>query len=303
MTAFMKKQSLSYLYALITVALWSTVATAFKIALRDCNNIQVLLIANSVSLMVFFVMLLMQGNMRQLKNETSRSIALSVLQGFLNPFAYYLILFKAYSMLPAQVAQPANFIWPIVLMLLSIPLLKQPFRLINALALLISFIGLFVLSTQGNLSSFHIEQPAGLGMALLTSLIWSLYWIFNLRDSRMDLIKLFLSFLFSEVFIVTLSAFTGDLSVIWAKPWLPSVYIGLFEMGITFVCWMKALQLSDSTGKVSNLIYLTPFISIFIIHTVLHERLHYTSILGLCLIVSGIIIGRIKKKPLETRKV
>ena len=38
---------------------------------------------------------------------------------------YYLILLKAYQLLPAQVAQPLNMIWPVILVFLSVPILKQ----------------------------------------------------------------------------------------------------------------------------------------------------------------------------------
>ena len=143
----MKNQAKAYFYASLTVFLWSTVATAFKIALRDLNNIQLLVIANITSLLVFTVLLLSQGKMHSLKNLTVAGLGLSALQGLLNPFAYYLLVFKAYSLLPAQIAQPANFVWPVVLMLLSAPLLKQPLRLTGVAALLISFAGVLILSS------------------------------------------------------------------------------------------------------------------------------------------------------------
>jgi drug/metabolite transporter (DMT)-like permease len=165
------------------------------------------------------------------------------------------------------------------------------------LALLISFTGVIVLSSQGDLVHFRIKEPVGIALALSSSLVWSLFWIINIRDKRDDVLKLFLSALISLVFVFVLAAATGNLSFIFAKPLLPAVYIGLFEMGIPFVLWLKALKLSESTGKISKLIYLTPFLSLIFIHTILKERLYYTSLIGLCLIVSGILIQRIKKQP------
>ena len=290
----MRNQSRAYLYALITVLFWSTVATAFKIALRDLNTIQLLFIANLTSLIVFLIMLGYQRKLFFLKELTLKELSLSALQGLLNPFAYYLIIFKTYSILPAQIAQPANFIWPIVLMLLSVPLLKQPLRVTGIIALLISFAGVFILGTQGRPGSFKIAEPVGITLALFSSLIWAFFWIFNLKDKRDDLVKLFMSFAFSMVFVSILALCTGNLSHLLPKPLLPAVYIGLFEMGFSFVLWLKALQYSESTGKVAILIYLTPFLSLLFIHLVLHERLLYTSVIGLCLIIGGILVGRIK---------
>jgi len=290
-------QSKAYLLAMLTVLFWSTVATAFKIALRGLNYIQVLVVANAVSLVVYSLILAFRSPHISIFPLSGRSVALSALQGFLNPFAYYLILFKAYSILPAQIAQPVNFIWPVVLMLLSAPLLKQPVRLPGLIALVVSFTGVLILSSQGNLLHYRVQEPAGIALALCSSLIWAMFWILNLKDKRDDVVKLFMSALFSLVFILALTLVTGNLSGFNSRSLVAAIYIGLFEMGITFVLWLRALQFSESTGKVSNLVYLTPFISLIFIHFVLGEQLYFTSIIGLCLIVGGILIQGIKKRP------
>lgn len=291
----MKNQSRAYLYAALTVFFWSTVATAFKIALTDMNSIQLLVVANITSFIVFALLILMQGKTILLRKTTVSEIGLSAFQGLLNPFTYYLLVFQAYSLLPAQVAQPANFIWPVILMLLSAPLLKQPLRITGMAALLVSFSGVLILSSQGQLGRFRIVEPLGIGMALLSSIAWALFWIVNLKDQRDDLVKLFLSSLFSAIYILILAQATGNLSTISGKSLVAPIYIGLFEMGITFAFWLKALQLSESTGKVANFIYLTPFISLIFIHFILHEKIFYTSFIGLCLIIGGILLGRMKK--------
>jgi len=290
-------QSKAYLLALLTVLFWSTVATAFKIALQEMNYIQVLLIANSVALATYSLILLARSRRLSLLSLSGNSIALSALQGFLNPFAYYLIIFKVYSILPAQIAKPANFIWPVVLMLLSAPLLKQPVQLNGFVAMIISFTGVLILSSQGNLLHYQIKEPAGIALAIFSSVIWSLFWIINLKDRRDDVTKLFMSALFSLVFIFLLALATGNLSGYKTKSLFAAIYIGLFEMGITFVLWLKALSISESTGSVSNLVYLTPFVSLIFIHTILGEKIYFTSFIGLCLIVGGILIHRIKKVP------
>jgi len=290
-------QSRAYFLALLTVLFWSTVATAFKIALRNLNSIQLLLIANSTSFLIYSLILLLRNKKTSIIPISRKEIALSAFQGFLNPFGYYLVLFRAYSILPAQIAQPVNFIWPVVLMLLSAPLLKQPIRLTGLLALFISFAGVLILSSQGNIRHFRVNEPAGIALAFSSSVIWSLFWILNLRDKRDDLIKLFMSSFFSLILIFILAFATGNLTATGTRPLLAAIYIGIFEMGITFVIWLKALQLSESTVKISNLVYLTPFISLIFIHSILKEKLYFTSVIGLCLIIAGIMIQHIKNDP------
>jgi len=291
-----KNQSKAYIYVSLTVLLWSTVATAFKIALRYHNYIQLLLVANITSLLVFTAIMANSDRFSQLKKTNLPNLGLSAIQGLFNPFVYYLLVFKAYSLLPAQIAQPANFIWPVILMLLSVPLLKQPLNLNGMASLLISFAGVLILSSRGNPGSFQIVEPFGIILALLSSLVWAFFWILNLKDTRDNIIKLFLSSLFSGFYITIMAYVTGNLFTIFSKPLFAAIYVGLFELGITYTFWLKALQLSKSTEKVSCFVYLTPFISLIFIHFILHEKIYYTSLVGLCLIVGGILVGQIKVK-------
>jgi drug/metabolite transporter (DMT)-like permease len=69
-----------------------------------------------------------------------------------------------------------------------------------------------------------------------------------------------------------------------------AIYIGLFEMGITFVLWLKALQLSKTTAQVSNFIYLVPFISLIVIHFTVGENIYPSTIIGLMFIIAGILL-------------
>jgi drug/metabolite transporter (DMT)-like permease len=70
---------------------------------------------------------------------------------------------------------------------------------------------------------------------------------------------------------------------------LGSIYVGCFEMGITFVLWLKALSLASSTARIGNTIYLVPFLSLMVIHLVLGETIYWTTIAGLGIIVSSIL--------------
>jgi drug/metabolite transporter (DMT)-like permease len=286
----MDRQKKAYLYAVLTVLLWSTVASAFKITLRYLNFIQLLFYASFVSMAVLFLILLLQGKFQDLRKFSKREYIASALLGFLNPFFYYTILFKAYSVLPAQEAQPLNWTWPIMLVLLSIVILKQPIGLLNVIAIFISFSGVFVISTHGDVLSFKFTNLPGALLALSSSIIWALFWIYNIRDRRDEVVKLFLNFCFG--FLYTLAAVSVTGQFYW--PPLPGllgvVYVGLFEMGITFVLWLKALQLSKTTAQVSNLVYAAPFLSLFFIHFIVGEEILFSTVVGLVLIISGVIL-------------
>jgi len=278
--------------ALITMFLWSTVASAFKITLRFIDFREMLFFSSLTSFIVLFLLTLSQKKLSLLIKSGKNNILKSALFGFLNPYLYYLVLFKAYSLLKAQIAQPLNYTWPIVLSLLSVPLLKKKIKLINLLSLLISFAGVIIISTEGNFSRLEIKNPLGVFLAVSSSLIWALYWIYNIRDKREESVKLTLNFFFGFIYILITQILTGSLKLPPFKGLVGSIYIGIFEMGITFFIWLLSLKKSKNIALTSNIIYLSPFISLFFIHIFVGEKILFSTLLGLILIISGIILNR-----------
>ncbi len=293
----MDKTKQSYIYAILAIFFWSTIPTAFKICLKELPILPMLTIASAISAVALLVIVIAEKKTGRLKINSGSDIINSALLGLLNPFLYYLILLKAYQLLPAQVAQPLNMIWPIILVFLSVPILKQKISGRSFAALFISFIGVYIISSQGNLFKPGHADIKGVLLATGSSVFWALYFILNVRDKRDEAVKLFLNFLFGSIYLIAAVIITDswpeDISF---KGFASAVYIGLFEMGITFFFWLKALQLASTTDKVSNLVYLAPFLSLIFVHFILHEPVFYTTPAGLLLIISGILIRNRKQK-------
>ena len=293
----MKQQRQAYTYALLAVLCWSTIGSAFKISLRYLDFLTLLLFASFIAAVVLFIILLLQGKLHLMKKIKKEDLLSSAFLGLLNPFLYYIVLLKAYELLPAQEAGTLNYIWPLVLVLLSIPMLRQKITGWSILAILVSFFGIMLISTHGQLLTLRFSNPVGVLLALGSAIFWALYWIFNMKDSREEVSKLFLNFCFGFFYIILTIAILRFLGLNWSRyPLLPwqgiagSVYLGIFEMGVTFILWMMALKLSSTTAKVSNLIYLSPFGSLILIHFFVGEVILLSTVIGLAFIVGGIIL-------------
>jgi len=294
-------QRKAYFYAVIVVLVWSTVASAFKISLRYLEPIHLLFYATAVSILAFFLIIFLQKKTALLRKCSPGDYLKSALLGFLNPFLYYVVLFQAYSLLPAQQAVSLNYTWAIQLVILSIPLLKQKIGMRSFLAIIIGYVGVLIIATQGNIASLRIANVQGTLLALGSAVIWALFWIYNIKDRRDAVIKLLLNFVFGFAFVGIYLIVSGRFVI----PELPglagAIYVGLFEMGITFVLWLQALRLSKTTAQVSNLIYLTPFLSLFIINIVVGEKILISTVIGLIFIIAGIILQRypLRRNPLN----
>ena len=287
----MDKIRQSYIYAGLAILFWSTVPTAFKISLRELDILPMLTIASLTSTLVLLIVVIAGKKVHLIRLTTRKQLLNSAILGFINPFLYYLILLKAYQLLPAQVAQPLNMIWPIILVFLSVPILGQKIERKSFIALFVSFIGVYIISSQGSLFKPFHSHLTGVLLATGSSVFWAFYFILNVKDKRDEGVKLLLNFVFGSVYLIIAMIITGmwqfETGFIGA---IASVYVGIFEMGITFFFWLKALQMASTTAKVSNLVYLAPFLSLVFVHYILHEPVYYTTPLGLVMIISGIFI-------------
>ncbi len=291
----MNSNKKAYLYASIAVLFWSTVATAFKIALRDFDFVQLIFYASGVTVVLLFFVLLAQKKLPLIFKQTPKQWSYTLLMGAFNPLLYYLVLFKAYSLLPAQVAQPLNMIWPITLALLSVPLLNQKIGWISVVALFVSFIGVFFISSQGGSEGVKNVSILGVSLAVGSSILWSLYWIFNVRDKRDEVIKLFLNFVVGFIYLIPVVFFFSDFRIqpgasLWAV-----IYSGIFEVGITYVLWLKSMNLTSSNAKIGNLVFFAPFLSLVFIHFVLKETIYITTFIGLIFIIAGVLVQQADK--------
>ncbi len=155
--------------------------------------------------------------------------------GAINPFLYYLVLFKAYDLLPAQEAQAINYTWALMLAFLSVPLLKQKLRFADIVAGIICYFGVLIISTKGEPFSLSFSNLEGVLLALFSTILWSLYWIFNTKSKADSVVGLFCNFLFATPIILTYLFLTQPIQIPNINGLLGAVYIGLFEMGITFL--------------------------------------------------------------------
>ena len=292
----MKNQSKAYLYAIAATFLWSTIGTAFKLSLRYIAFADLLLFSTLVSTFILFLVMVITGKVKLLKDLMLVDWLRGAFLGVLNPFLYYLVLLKAYDLLLAQEAGTLNYIWPVVLVLLSIPLLKQKISWLSVGAILISFFGTLVIGTRGNILTLEFKNPLGVFLAVSSAIFWALFWIFNVKDKNDEVVKLFINFCFGSLFILIYVIASSCFHLPNYQGIVGSVYVWIVEMSITYIIWLKSLQLSGTTAKVSNLIYLSPFISLIIIHFIVGEQIFLSTFLGLILIVTGILIQQVLPK-------
>ena len=274
------------------VMLWSTVATALSLSLGYLTPLQLVTLAAVVSWCFFAARLGSPARWASLRATSSKERITGLLMGWLNPGLYYLVLFAAYDQLPAQEAMAINYSWGITLALIAAPLLRQRLTPGALLAACISYSGIVVIATRGSPLSLDFAQPLGVGLALLSTLLWSLYWVINTRLSVDPEVNLFLNFSGALPLLLGLLWWSGTpWPIVW-QGWAGGLYVGLFEMGLAFVLWMGAMKATTSTLRISSLIFLSPPLSLMLIWMIAGEPVKAYTLIGLILILFGLWLQR-----------
>lgn len=287
----MRRNSKSVVLAGVAVLSWSTVATAFKIALRSLSVFDMLLVSTVTAMLIFAFMLTAERKWGMLKGLHRNAICGAMGLGVLNPVIYYLVLFQAYDMLPAQVAQPVNYAWPIVLLILLAVFNHEPIPGRKYIGMAVSVAGVACISLGGGGIEGGVSA-AGVLMALLSAVLWATYWMLNNRISK-DIdttVSLFLGFFAGSLVLLIGGLFVG-IDVDSMDGLLSGIYIGCFEMGIPFLTFGMALKLTDNPALVNQMCYLSPFLSLFLIAMVLGETIAPATYVGLLLIVGGLVFN------------
>lgn len=287
-----KNQKRAVQFALASVLLWSTVATAFKVALSSSTLEQLVVISSFSSLFVLVLIYAFSKSKQNLLKIFKQTPKLYLILGNINPVLYYYVLFAAYERLPAQIAQSINYTWGIVLALLSIPILGQKFSKGDAIGLTLCYIGVIIAITQFNITNMPEFDYVGLGLAFLSTLIWSSYWLLNRKTNAPALESILICFICGTPALLFIAISNWHLFTFNSTNLIASIYIGLFEMSIAFIFWLKAMSYAIRTAQISSLIYLSPFLSLLFINWILKEPIYLSTVIALITIMLGLFIQK-----------
>lgn len=296
----MTENSKAVAAASLAVLSWSTVAAAFKTALLYYSHYEMLTVAAATASVIFAIAVTLRGAWCQVLSLDLKGWLAVALLGAASPTVYYLVLFGAYDMLPAQVAQPVNYCWPVFLTLMLAALTRKPVRPRLYAGMAVSFVGVAVISLGGG-GSVGPLSTVGIGLAFLSALLWAVYWILNekLKGGTDESVKLFLSFLFGTLYLWAGTSFVPCDFAVGPGFW-SSVYVGAFEMGVPFLFFSYALGHTSNVAAINQMCYVAPFLSLFFISLIVGESIAVSSYVGLVLIVGGVIYNKYLAYPSRT---
>jgi drug/metabolite transporter (DMT)-like permease len=241
------------------------------------------------SILGLLTIIIAQGKSGLLKEYKARDFVRMAYMGTLGCYLYNIFLFGAISHAPAQEAFIVNYLWPIMVVIFAILILKEKLTYKKLLGLILSFIGVYFVATKGRLLHFTFSNAKGDILAILGAVSYGLFSVLGKKHKYETLTSMLLYYCFGFILVlITVFAFSSvpevSLTQLAGLAWL-----GIMTNALAYVFWFKSLEYGD-TARMANIIFLTPFLSLVFIFFLVGEPILTSSIMGLVLIVSGIVI-------------
>jgi drug/metabolite transporter (DMT)-like permease len=276
------------LFALMAILLWSSFAT---IGQRLRHVPPLLLVGLALGI----------GSLFSLRNARSWfARPLILLFGTACMFGYHFLLFLALRLSPPIEANLLNYLWPLLIVLLSGALLPGhrlgPRHIAGAL---LAFLGAALAITGGRLSYDPACLPGYL-LAVGAAITWAFYSVLTKRFSPFPTAAVGGFCFFSSLLALAGHAVLEPSFRLSGSDWAQVLALGLGPMGLAFYAWDAALKRGDPR-VIGALSYLTPVLSTVLLTLFgMNAVLSRWSVAALVLIVGGAgisSIGILTKRP------
>ena len=278
----------TFLYAGTSILFWSTVATVSKLLLNTLDTYQVLMFSAFFAALALLVVNVITGKIRLLKKYSLKDYVITLLIYMPGTFLYYVFLYSGTARMNASQAFIINYLWPIMSVIFACIVLKEKITARKGIAFALSFLG--VITVVGKeLLSFEANMIFGAVLCVLAAVSYGLFTALSRKWSYDYQLSMMLSFFSSSLMTLIINLVRGSECNVGLPQILGFAWNGIFVMALATVTWALALN-SGGTAKVSNLAYVTPFLSLVWTALILKEPIELLSIAGLLLIVLGIFI-------------
>ncbi len=285
----------NYIYAGITVLIWSTLATVVKIVLSDIPNFEALAISSAFAFVFLLIVNIISGSIKEMKQYRLKDYLMMSGLGFLGLFMYSALYYYGISVLSSQEACILNYLWPMMIVVFACILLKEKLTVRKIIAMLLSFAGIIVLSL-GSGGGSSGNRLFGIIACVVAAVCYGLFSVLNKKHSLNQSVTMMWIWLTVAICsTVACLIFESPVPIIGWQ-WVGIAWLGIVVNAVAYLLWALALKGAKDSAKIANLAYLVPFLSIVLSAVVLEEQISINAVIAVVLIMGGILLQSIDSK-------
>lgn len=286
----MKKE---YLYAGTSILCWSSVATVTKLLMQDLSPFQVLWLSSLFAGLFLLAVNLFSGNLVTLRQYKLRDYIIIILCNLPGTFLYYVFYYTGAARMDASHAFIINYLWPIMCVVFACIILKEKLTVQKLFAVIVSFGGVCVVSLSKG-TAFTADMLIGTVLCTLGAIFYGIFTALNRKIHYDKGLCMMVGYGVTFTLTSLINGFQGALFVPTGLQALGMAWNGMFTMAVAGTLWILALA-RGGTGRIANLAYITPFLSLVWTAIFLKEPFNPYNFLGLSMIVAGILLQYIRR--------
>jgi len=204
------------------------------------------------------------------------------------------LLFSAFRAAPVVEANLINYLWPLLLVLMSpVFLARHPLRKHHVIGGVMGLAGAVLIVTGGHIA-LDVSHLSGYLFAFGAAVTWACY---SLMTKRLPIFPTAAvgGFCLSSGLLALLIfwAETGSVKIFsqisW-RDWMFLALLGIGPMGAAFFAWDAALKRGDPR-IIGSLAYLTPLVSTLILVLAGGKPMPRSTAIAMILIIAGAVVG------------
>lgn len=282
----------SNFYAAITIVLWGAMPALTKDLLNALPNFETLALSSLFAFMFLLTVNYRAGALKNFLFMPTQDVLTMAGLGFLGLFLYSAFFYYGLARMTSQEACILNYLWPLMIVLFSCPILGEKLTARKLLAVSMSFVGVVIVMFDGTSAEFSSEKFFGGLSCVIAAACYGLFSVLN-KSRRLDQ-KLTMMIIWATTAVCAFVS--GYFFEQWIFPGLRQiiglVWLGVMINAVAYLTWALALEKSADTARTANLAYLVPILAIFISTFVFGEELSSAVVPALVLIIGSILVNR-----------
>ncbi len=251
----MKQKKRAVIHVLICVSLWALIPVVSKTGQAKLDNHQFLFWSSLISFIALLTTTFINKKNKTFLTYKRKEWTSAIAFGFLGTYLYFILLYFGYANAQGLEVLVLQYSWPIFIVILSIPLLKEKLTLRRLLSIIAGFFGVIIVLTKGNFSQLHLGNINVYIIVLLGAFSFALFSVLskkvNLEPYTLNTVYFFTATVISFISMIILSKFTLP----QFNDMLPILINGLLVNGFSYIFWIKALKKAEAS-------FIAPFVFI-----------------------------------------
>lgn len=280
-----------YILMFVILIFWGSFTAVSKLTLQRMDSFQTQFYMFGSAFIIMTFILIFNGKMKEFK-KLSKKEYLKLFLFSLPSFFYYFLYILALMLIPTAEASMLNYLFPVMIILFAIPIHKEKFDVPKLITVLLGFLGMAIILTNGQIGSFKLSNLFGDILAVSAAALWGIFSNLG-KKSKVDnfisnYVYVAVAFVLSGISMFVFSGFTVP-----DAPALAGVlWIGVTNIVLGYFLWFKVLKIAP-TILVSSLSFVTPFVTLVFIMLLLGEKIYFMQVVGLMVIMVGVAVQSI----------